>query len=683
MLPHTRPLPVALAALLWVGSMTSSAAVAAPPRPQEPGEPGALLLEADRRFQGGARDPALVLLARAETAIGALDDAARREALGAQAQALRARIDPLWSQRLELRRADGKDLLELGRAYLRRKLVVRAVDVLEAAVAADPQAALEVLGYAQKQLASRAAPRATEPRKRAAGREQDAAAASDRLAALQGKFVRGKWDLRPTEVRSPRLEGGSTVYLVASAPQHADHRLSVDILIGDLDGSGALVFGGVDATDYYIVELLHQTDPGAPRYSNLSVHRIVGDQAIELARVAFDLTPQQRAGWQRLHVTIRGKEVVAGLGTASNLRVSCPTVPHGGVGFFVTGNSPNLEPVAFRRLLIETPAAEPAGDPDDSAVSGAATPADVEEPLAVELRALLEAPVEKTALEARLMELHAAFPRLAELADDAERTALATRLRQTIEVHDPLAKQAAETRAKLAERRVALARQYLERELPRAALLVVRDAARVEPGAGAALHAELLAKLAPPPPQALPAAEPCDVLRVLDGGEVLFGTAGWTLTPSLVHAPSPAGDETVFVGKAPQPKRGLVRVDVVLPPEAGARGGLAFDVRSAHDCAFAVVERRADRAFIRVHRYFAGNWTLFGEALGAAMPPGEPGFARLELRFDGERVVLTTPGADAIELTLAARAATPRLGLFAASQEGAVSFRNLFVTSDG
>lgn len=682
MLLLPRSLPAALVVLLGA-SGASTATAATRQAPQEPGEPGALLLEADRRFQGAARDPALVLLARAETAIAALEDVARREALGAQAAALRARIDPLWSQRLELRRADGKDLLELGRAYLRRKLVLRAVDVLEAAVAADPAAAQEVLGYAQKQLATKSAPRAGATPKPTAERERNTAAEGDRLAALQGKFVRGKWDLRPTEVRSPRLEGGSTVYLVASAPTHADHRLSVDILIGDVDGSGALVFGGVDATDYYIVELLHQTDPGAPRYSNLSVHRIVGSQAIELARVAFDLTPQQRAGWQRLHVTIRGKDVVAGLGTGSNLRVSCPTVPHGGVGFFVTGNSPNLEPVAFRRLLIETPAPEPALDPDDAAGTGAAKPADASEPLAAELRALLEAPVEKAALEARLVELHAAFPRLAELADDAERTALATRLRQAIEVHDPLAKQAAETRVTLAERRVALARQYLERELPRAALLVVRDAARVETGAGAALHAELLAKLAPPPPQPLPAAEPCDVLRVLDGGEVLFGTAGWTLTPSLVHAPAPAGDETVFVGKTSPPKRGLVRVDVVLPPEQGARGGLAFDVRSAHDCAFAVVERRADRAVVRVHRYFAGNWTLFGEALGAAMPPGEAGFTRLELRFDGERVVLTTPGADGIELTLAARAATPRLGLFAASHEGAVSFRNLFVTSDG
>ncbi|MBI5852682.1 MAG: hypothetical protein HZB39_16845 [Planctomycetes bacterium] len=634
---------------------------------QAPPDPIALLLDADRQFLAGARDEALVLVARAEELAAGASGAVQREAFAGTVQDLRVRIDPLWTRRDELRTLAAKDLLDLGRAYLRRKLLLRAESVLDQAVALGDRTAPEVVAYARKQLAARPDSVSTTTKPAKPGGPQDL------IGKVRTKVANGSWDLRNTEIRSPTLSG-KTAYLIASEPRHTNDRLSIDILIGDVDGTAGLLFGAIDMFTYYLVELRHVTAEGV-RESVLRVFQVTNAEASLIGEAFVDLTGEQRAEWVTVTATIRERDVIAGIGAARNLRVTCPTLPHGGVGFFVSGNSPKIEPSIYRRLLIQPAPKEP-----ESRAAEQPSPAD--DPAAAVIRTALDVPLDQQDLDARLLALHAVAARLPDVVDDSTRTALAARLRESLDKLDPLARMAGDARRARAERLAELARAYVTAELPRTALIVLGEASRHEPEAGAALRAELLARLAPPPPIPVPLAELCDFLTVFEGGEVLYGNAGWTLRESMATAPAGPDSASVFAGKHRQPAAASVRVDVVLPAGADARGGIAFDVRSSHDLAFAIVGRREGRAFVRVHRYYGGNWTILGEVLGASMPQDDDACAPLELLFDGPRLRVTTAGATApIECTLAERAAMPRLGLFASTNGPPATFRNFKVVN--
>lgn len=637
---------------------------------QAPPDPITLLLDADRQFQAGARDEALVLVARAEELGAGARDAALREAFAGRARDLRRRIDPLWTRREELRALTAKDLLELGRAYLRRKLLLRADAVLDQAVLLGDKTAPEVLAYARKQLAALpdAKPTSTKPE------PPQPSGPRDLIGQVKTLVADRPWDLLGAEIRSPTIDG-RTALLLATEPRHHDDRIRIDLLIGDEAGKAALVFGLTDARNYYLVELMHEPDGSKGLDSLLRILRVADGEAILIGGTGVALTKEQRADWVTVTVTIRGKDVVAGLGAMRNLRVECPTVPHGAVGFFVSGDSPKTSPVSFRRLFIEP-------SPKEQEQRPKTEPSPADDPAAAVIRTALDVPLDQQGLDARLTALHAAAAQLSDVVDEATRKTLAARLREALHKFDPLARMAGDARRARAERLVELARAYVTAELPRTALLVLSEASRHEPEAGAALRAELLARLAPPPPIPIPLAELCDFLTVFDGGEVLYGTAGWTLRESMAQAPDGPDSASVFAGKHRQLDAGTVRVDVVLPAGTDSRGGIAFDVRSSHDLSFVIVGRRQGRAFVRVHRYYGGNWTILGEALGASMPQDDDACASLELYFDGPRLRITTAGATApIECTLAERAAMPRLGLYASTNGPAVTFRNFRVVA--
>ena len=633
-------------------------------------DPSALIVEADRLLQTGMREDAVLTALTAQRRLDEITDASARDRLRAGLVALLARADPQWTRHAEASKADATELIALARSYLRKKLPARAVDLLEEACTLDPKSAAPVLSYAQKQLSSRAASKPETDRA-----EPDEPVLRDLIGGIESRVAWGTWDLRPTEVRSPHLDG-NTVYLIAREPRHGDQRVSVDVLIGDLDGSAALVFGGIDASTYYIVELLHQTDQGTGRYSNLSVHRIVDAKAIEIGRIAFDLSSKQRAGWLQLSVSVRGNRITAGLGALASLRCTAPTVPHGGVGFFVTGNSPNLEPVRFRRLLIEElPLDVPSGAPRDPKPSVA-----LADPVATAIRAALDATEPADDLDARVCALHAQWPRLAEVGNDSERAALALRLTQAIESVDPVGRQANELRVARSARCVAAAVAYHEAGMPRLALRALAAAARFEPTAGSALRKAITQALAPPRAAPLPAAGDCEILAWFDGGETLLGTAGWILGPQGAQSPAGAGTaEQLFAGKRVQPTAGVIGVDLVLPDDPEARAGLVFDLRSAHDLAFAIVDREQDRIRLQVHRYYAGNFTIAGSTLGAALRPGDPAWAHLELRLSGDKVTASIGTGESLEVARAERAAPARLGLFADAPTGLAEFRNFRV----
>ncbi|MFO1051593.1 MAG: hypothetical protein U1F36_05225 [Planctomycetota bacterium] len=664
--------PATLAAVvLFAATPTLSAQRTGP-------DPVALAQEAERLLQGGHREDATLLLWRARAALDAIEDRDRRELTRTGIANLLARADPLVNRHAERDKADAKDTVEFARACLRRNLPQRALALLEDALPLDRATVEPVLGYAQKQIASRRpAKPATRPKEVDPPAKDAEPPLADRMPEFVPRVSYGAWDIQKFEVRSPRLDG-DTAYLVGKAPTHEDGRISVDMLIGDVDGSAALMFGGIDASTYYIVELLHQTDDGTGRYSNLSIHRIAENKAIELARASFNLTPQQRAGWLTVTIEIRGRALSAGLGDRSSLRCSAPTDPYGGVGFFVTGNSPNTAPVRFRRLLLRPlPPDAPPGSGADTRDTPAEAPATSGDADVDPVRAALDA-IPGIDLDHDLMTLDSLWARLDDVADDRTRTALAIRLAQAVADLDPLAKAGQSLRTARAGRRVDEAHAYFEQKLPRLAAFTLHEATRFDPEAGAELRAEVAKALAPPPTEPLPVATDCDVLAWFDGGETLLGDAGWVLGPKGARAPSGSGEQ-IFAGKRAAPKHGKVRADLVLSDTADARVGVAFDVRSAHDLAIAIVDRVRDRIRLSVVRYYAGNYTLSDTRLGPAAKQGEAAACHLEIEFDGDTARVLLRGAEPLSVQLADRAATPRLGLFAAGSGEPPEFLNFRV----
>lgn len=212
------------------------------------GDAAELLAEAKAVLREGDADRATVKLWEAERLLDpfAPGDAALRDAIGA----LLAETDPLHDERLEVRKEIAGELLDLTRAYIRKKWYRTAQDLLLETAAHDPGTAGTVRSYLGKKLAG-AGP-AAPPVEEADTEKEEEKDLLDRLDSYPGS---PEWQRLDGAVVSPAIEEEGAAMLIEDAQLHGDHRIAVEVRRKNVVGSCALLFGVRNGKEYLLAEL--------------------------------------------------------------------------------------------------------------------------------------------------------------------------------------------------------------------------------------------------------------------------------------------------------------------------------------------------------------------------------------------------------------------------------------------
>ncbi|MBK8976128.1 MAG: hypothetical protein IPM29_09390 [Planctomycetes bacterium] len=645
----------------------------------------------------GERDAAVLALWDAEALLGERA-AGEREAAQERAIAeLRGLVDPLATARRERDVAAAAELTELARLYQRRRMWRRALDLLREAGRLDPESVQKALPYAER----KAAEAVTAAARVAAGAGERRGAAGARIAATTGgggaellpellpgavlprlttRYVSAGWSLGASEVRSPRIEDGESALAIGASPEHGDERIEVEILIGDVPGSAALMFGVRDVEDYYLLQLTHNaTVNGRVGWVSVDLYRFAGQGGVLQALTSAEVPSSgaTRSDWERIGAVVDGRIVTLEFAGRPVGRWECPTVPHGSVGLYVSGNTPNREPVGFRRLTIGPPtprvlqsaAAEQAASADAAAVAAwraelAAATAGAEAADADREGALRQ-------IEALRRTIFARIP------ERASRDLLRAECDAALDRVDPVHAAAARTMRGLAGSLVDLAARYREAGLPLAAArLLDRAAAHDESATDAERRAlqPAIDAVAAARREAELAASALDN-RLLNewfrGADQHFGPPGWIVDRQGATSPRLDREFALLIGRVDPALPATARLQVALGPAADGQvaGGLAFGVRGENAFTIAIVNRVDERVTVTVAECRGATFRQLGRVTATPrLAPGESlDVLPLELDITATRIraAVTLPDGPEVVYEGGDVPIGGRLGLFA------------------
>ncbi|MGE0145131.1 MAG: hypothetical protein AB7I19_18085 [Planctomycetota bacterium] len=632
--------------------------------------PTAMIAEGERLLRVGEKEGAAIMAWRARDLLRLQPEDSGSAVLRNALDGLMMRADPLATRGREEDAAFAERLVELGRDYQRRKLPRRALAVLDLAMRFDPVAAGKLRDYVLKQPGAKPAGTAKPDEPAKAGRKAE----RGQITTAAIHWADPGWKIEEGIAKSPPLHDNKTKRLMLNEPRHGSNdEISCDLLLGDAAGHAGIVIllSGVD--QYFVVELSHVLGSDGVLQTNLRVFRIEGTKAENLATKFFSMTASQRADWFTLRAIVRDDQLEIPVPGTEPMRVAIDGKLGDGLGFFVSGNSDYKGSVHYRNLRVQ-PAPERA--PAKSA-GDAPPPAP---PIVATIDGLLAKKVPPKEVDEHLVELHRALDELPSVTDPTLRELLDLRLREGITKADPLAKLALTVRTERARTLAGRAAAYRDAQCPRLSLTVLAAAARYDWQSAKADYLALLASLAPPPPPPLPPARPSELLHWFTDMEQVEGPGGWTvsaerLVPPLIEDSA----QLAVVGKPRQPETGKLSVDFVMSPDS--RAGLVFDYRSLHDVAVVWLVPAEGRLVAAPIRAYSGNRSELGKIEGPSLPTAGPIYGTLTMEFLPGKVLLRLFDSEPLELPLADRAATPRLGVICTTAGAGVEVRNWFVES--
>lgn len=168
------------------------------------------------------------------------------------------------------------------------------------------------------------------------------------------------WDVGREIVKSPPLKM-ATHHLLGSIQCLKDAMVSLDVKRPDTQSQAAIIFGGRDYEDYFILDLIYYrgTDCQAIAYHwkapNLK----------EIGTKRFRLSEEQRGDWVRYAVRIDGKRATFFIDEKELFSVPCEREPYGMIGMLISGISKYKDPVHYRKLFIYEPKNESKNEPVD------------------------------------------------------------------------------------------------------------------------------------------------------------------------------------------------------------------------------------------------------------------------------------------------------------------------------
>lgn len=601
------------------------------------------------------REAALILAWQLEDELDRVPGKETRRKLLERLHEVMVTADPLRESTLEHANLDVAALTELAARYGRKRWWAIAVDLLDEAAALDEAAVAEPLAEAlgERDERSHKAPPSL----------------PDRLRQVHATHVRGDWSFAADQVLSPPLEK-ATVYAVCDQPSHRDDEVSVEIAIDADEGAGGLMFGSKSDTDYYLVEIYHRG--GAPS-SSVRVHRFDGHRLQTFGSADFESTREQRAAGIRVGVRVLDDSVEAVVEGEVLLRVDCPTRPHGGVGFFVTGDSPCREPIAFRSLTI---APSPLVQPGRTFSMDAAR----------RTVARAEAAGGEDAVRSLRM-LQQSLPSF----DPADRVVLMDLMQPVLERKDTMERAFRRARAAMAERRVKRAAAYHAAGYDRIAAELVRQATAFDPEIGGKAIAKLELVSTAAATEAGPALAPVDAADVewmrkwfVTVDELMGPTGCWSIESDRIVARGLVTTDAVMrshASLAPN-TRVVAHCDIV----AGVSScGIAFHAEQVDGHIVAVVDSESTGTRLRLLRCDPDGYRpLTPDVQLPALPPGRQRVVmNAEFRTDELGNHTISFGIDeSLRLRTLLTKAPTRLGIFAAtssSQPLDVVFRGLRV----
>ena len=243
------------------------------------------------------------------------------------------RVDPRALDLLKVQQRTAAKLVEVAQEYARAGWPRTALDLLEQARRLDPGS----VGGEVERI------RALLP-----------AVDADRLTAeLLAAPDRG-WFMENGELVSPAIaEGGGpaqTVHVLAPRSFDGDRRMSLEVLLGNRPGKAGFVFAGRgELVELYMVELVRRVEDTSIRLMHLHDGRFD-----LLAMKGWTFPKEIQDGWLPVEVTIRGRELTVAVGDLSPFHFTAPTDVVGAPGIYISGDTPNREPLRFRHLVIES-----------------------------------------------------------------------------------------------------------------------------------------------------------------------------------------------------------------------------------------------------------------------------------------------------------------------------------------
>lgn len=636
-------------------------------------DPAALVTEAERALQADEKERATMLLWQAEDALDPLADDATTRILRPSIRSLTWRADPLHEKRAQARAEIAGELLELARAYVRKKWYRTADDLVRTVAAYDRETADKLIPYLEKQLArlepdtEEEAPASPEPE-----------VSPDLLTRFEPFVVAGDWKRERIPWRSPPLDG-STPYVLTDEHRHEDHRISVDVQIGDRVGKAALVFGVRSIQEYLFCELYYSDQRSM---SFVSIYRFDGKEGRAAERIGdamLRLTAVQRADFVTLEVAVRGAEVTVSVNGKERLVTKLGEPARGGVGLLVPGNSKNTGPVAFRNLRIDPL-------PEDRPLEPVAGP---EQPF-LEAVAAAEERIAAGDVEEAVRALRETRRELGALESETLRASMEAAIDALIVANDPCADVRTETRIAVAERIAALAEEYRAADRRLCAWWLMRRASgmhaetvreRLE-----ALAAELAPELekeiglAPEPDEPVDDAE---LVATFAEGRQYWATGPWSFEPGAVCSPSVRDGSALLLAPAGEGPKRAARVQFkVIEGEGGA--GLVFAAKSSNDFWALHLVHGAEQSQLVLAHWSVNEWISAQPVSLRFSKAAREGFTTLAVEVLDGKVRVTAGGAEPIEIPVDGRL-DGRFGLLASSDPKRavrVAFRN-FKSLDG
>ena len=649
-----------------------SSAQGEPPRP----EPTAVdlvkvaeKLLADERFDEG-----IVALWRAEQALETIDSETTRRAMREGLAAQLGKVDPLDGERRAARAVAAGKLVKLAGNYRRRNWCARALQQLDDAERLSAGSSAKERLAVEKRLARRKPARRSEPEP-----QPEPEPAGDLLPTMELREVLGDWVRDARGIRSPALEE-STVMLFAESPTHEDNLLRIELRIGANEGQAGVIFGATDTSNFYIADVFVDS---ASRQGSITIWRVTGRTSVEkLVDRGLNLTKEKAADWLKIAVEIRGQQVVATLNGKGRIQVKCPTIPHGGVGLFVSGSSANKAPVEFRELHIDPL-------PVEKEVEAAAQPLRSKLPAEKlqERIAAAERLITAGQVEDAVLALGSVREDLVTVESDVMRSALEAATRALLETNDPLHAKVVTAHREIAELFVPMGRRYLAAKRPFAATALLERAGGFDDKAVAAELRAARATLEPilakrrglaPEPEAR--ADNATGRAWFEGGRQ-YGVSGWSWRESFLSSPELEDAGTLHVAKRKANwKAGRASVQVRLRGEASA--GVAFGVRSLHDYYLAGVSHGKRDSHVFVSRHYNNNWQDIAQRVVRFSPEARAGWMTIDVVHQEGKVVVRVGQAKPIEV--AKKDLDPRgtYGFYVWTERrlGSAQFRNFGAT---
>lgn len=289
---------------------------------------------AARTLQGDGRpEDAAFALREAQAALAKVADVAVAKSLHKSLDPLLAEIDPLAAETTKAEELAARALLRTAKAYQAKKWHRCALPWLRLAAELSDK----VAGKALQQAG-------------------EAESAVDATTAWFGDAVTfaggGIWKLDKGVVTSPKL-GNDTVGWRTKKETKGPVRIAIETRTTAEPSKTSLVFGmhpDKNGDAYYVVELRHM-----PGFSQLRLlHKSASGDFAELALQPLTMSRSERADWVTLWAELRGDRIRVGVGEIESLEASAATKDlDGGLGLFVSGDTPWKFSVRFRNLRVD------------------------------------------------------------------------------------------------------------------------------------------------------------------------------------------------------------------------------------------------------------------------------------------------------------------------------------------